>query len=260
MFEVVIIVLLFALGSMVQTVAGFGSALVIMPVLTQVVGVRTAAPVQILVGFTVTMIVLYQNRHALQWREAARLIAGSVVGVPVGTLVLRSFPSTPVTACLGVLLVGYAAFEFRVAPRFRSAVAFEGSTCPASAAWKARAVSGFVGFCSGVLGGAYATDGPPLIIYGSVKRWPKATFKSVLQSCFLVNGLCMVCCHGASGLITRQVVMYSLYAIPGMFAGVAAGTLLDRHVDHARFRRLLLWLILVLGTALFARSLIGGRQ
>ena len=252
--EALFVTLTFALGALVQTVAGFGSALVIMPLLTQVVGVKTAAPVQALLGLLVTIIVLRQNWHALRWREAARLITGSVVGIPLGAMALKSLPAAPVTLCLGVILLGYAMFEFLIAPRLHlpDGEASLGSDITI----KARILTGLVGFCSGVLGGAYATDGPPLIVYGAVKRWPKATFKSILQSCFLVNGVLMVFCQGAAGLITQEVFHYALYAAPGLVLGVIAGTYLDRRVEHNLFRRLLLWLIVVLGLTLLLRGLV----
>ena len=40
-----VIAAIFALGAMVQTIAGFGSALVIMPMLTYFIGIQSAATV-----------------------------------------------------------------------------------------------------------------------------------------------------------------------------------------------------------------------
>lgn len=241
-----------ALGALVQTVAGFGSALVAMPILSLAIAVQTAAPIQALLAMFVTSTVLYKNWHGLRWREAARLVAGSVVGIPIGTLALKWLPAAPVTACLGVILLAYGGFVL-----WRRFTESEG---PAESAIPKvpKAVSWCVGFCSGLLGGAYATDGPPLIVYGAVLQWPKATFKSILQSCFLINGVLVVTCHAASGLITRDVLFYCLCAAPGVVVGTIAGLYLDRRVNHDRFRSLLLGLILVLGVVLVVRSIQSG--
>jgi hypothetical protein len=247
MLEPVVVTLAFILGALVQTVAGFGSALVAMPILSLVISVRTAAPVQVLLGFLVTLTVLYQNRHALRWREAARLITGSVVGVPLGTLALKSLPAGPVMACLGLVLLGYGLFTLWDARRRQTEYPARNVMATPVASW-------FVGLCSGILGGAYATDGPPLIVYGAVKQWPKATLKSILQTCFLVNGVFMVACHGAAGLITREVFRCCMFGLPGMILGMAVGSYLDRRVNHERFRKLLLGLILLLGMTLLVRA------
>jgi len=241
-----LIAAIFALGACVQTIAGFGSALVVMPILTQFIGVKPAASVMAIVGATVTLTVLYQNRQGLQWREAGRLLTGSVIGVPLGALALKVLPPAPVMALLGAVLLVYGIYTV--------VTARSNSTPDVTPAPSARLTTALVGFSSGLLGGAYATDGPPLVIYGSVKRWSKQSFRSILQACFLVNGLLIVACHGAGGLVTRDVLTYCVYGIPGMAAGLLIGTLLDRRINHALFHRLLVWLILLLATALLARA------
>lgn len=239
-----VVALAFALGGFVQTLAGFGSALVAIPLATLAVSVRVAVPAQALMGFVVTFGVLQQNWHGLRWREATRLIAGAVFGVPLGAYMLKSFPSGIVTGCMGVMLMAYGLWLCRAGTRS------DDEAQRVDSGWMAAVV----GWIAGLLAGAYATDGPPLIVYGTYKRWPKATFKSVLQSCFLIDGLSMVVWQGASGLITSEVVWVSLFALPGAAIGMIAGRYADRFIDHERFQRLLRVLILVLGGILFLQA------
>lgn len=246
--EGLLVAFAFALGAFVQTIAGFGSALVAIPLATLIISVRTAAPAQALMGFVVTFAVLHQNWHGLRWREAGRLIAGSLLGVPLGAIVLKSFPSGIVTGCMGLMLIAYGFWLVRA-----NLGSEEVSRIPEQG-WRPLLGAAAVGWVAGILGGAYATDGPPLIMYGTYKRWPKATFKSVLQCCFLVNGVSMVVWHGANGLITADVVRASLFALPGAIIGTLAGRYADRFIDHAQFQRLLRVLILLLGIVLFAQA------
>ncbi|MFQ5856424.1 MAG: hypothetical protein ACE5LU_12350, partial [Anaerolineae bacterium] len=44
-----------------------------------------------------------------------------------------------------------------------------------------------VGFVAGCLGGAYNTPGPPVIVYGSLRQWPKQEFRAMLQAFFCLN-------------------------------------------------------------------------
>ena len=246
--EGLLVAFAFALGGFVQTIAGFGSALVAIPLATLVINVRTAAPAQALMGFVVTLSVLQQNWRGLRWREAGRLIAGSLLGVPLGAIVLKSFPSGIVTGCMGIMLIGYGLWLVR------ANLDAEEASRTQERGWRPALWAATVGWIAGILGGAYATDGPPLIMYGTYKRWPKATFKSVLQCCFLVNGISMVVWHGANGLITADVVRASMFALPGAVIGTIAGRYADRSIDHDRFQRLLRALILILGIALFVQA------
>lgn len=41
------------------------------------------------------------------------------------------------------------------------------------------------GFVSGVLGGAYGVNGPPLVVYGNMRNWSAKHFRATLQAYFL---------------------------------------------------------------------------
>ena len=245
----------FALGSFVQVVAGFGAALVIMPVLTQFVGIRTATSVLALTCASVSVAVLYQNRRGLRWREAGWLMMSAAVGVPLGTLALKRLPEAPVIALLGIVLIGYGLYNLarsRRGPEDSNEDAGEAAPIGASRAGRLGSVA--AGFCAGLLGGAYATDGPLLVVYGTARRWPKDAFRSILQVCFLFDGTLIVLCHGVGGLVTHEVLIYCMYGVPGMAAGLLLGTLLDSRINRTVFHRLLIGLILALGVGLLASA------
>lgn len=254
MLEFLVVFLAFLLGGFVQTTAGFGSALVAMPIASLVISVQTAAPTQALLGMIVSVTVLYKNRHGLRWHEARRLITGSVMGIPLGVFALKSFPSTIVTLLLSFILLSYGAFEMWRGRHSQDVVPLPSEPVNSHRNW---IVSWFVGLVAGMLGGAYATDGPPLIVFGALKRWPKETFKSILQSCFLVNAAFIVLCQVVGGLFTHEVARAGLFAVPGLLMGMFLGLKADHHIDHERFRSLLVWLILLLGVSLFAASVRG---
>ena len=49
------------------------------------------------------------------------------------------------------------------------------------------------GFFAGILGGAYNTNGPPVVIYGSLRKWSPATFRATLQGYFFMAAF--FCCY-----------------------------------------------------------------
>ena len=259
MTEGLLIVSAFALGAGVQAIAGFGSALVAMPVLAMVLGPRQAAPLMALAGASVTVLVFWQNRHGMRWREAFWLMAGCAVGVPLGAMGLRLLPEGPILGALGLLLLGYVGFSLIRASGvpvqdLPETVQSGGIPQPGWNTWRARVTAVAVGCCAGVLGGAYTTDGPPLVIYGDLKRWPRASFRAMLQACFFFDGFLILLSHGAFGLITPETLGGLLFALPGMAAGLAVGTVLDRYIPPRLFRGLLLGLLTLLGLALCARG------
>ncbi|MFO7680372.1 MAG: sulfite exporter TauE/SafE family protein [Chloroflexota bacterium] len=218
-----------------QTVTGFGLALISMPLLALVLPLQVAAPLVALFGGVAEVLLLLRYRAALNVRAVAVLIAASMVGIPVGVYLLGQGDEGVVTAVLGVIVLVYALYAllgFRL-PALTSrlwAVAF--------------------GFVAGILGGAYNTSGPPVIIYGNCRRWPPAEFKSNLQGFFLVVSAIVIITHFFSGNITA-VVWYNFFiAVPALLLGLFAGSYLDKYIDPLRFRRIVLLVLVCLGLSL----------
>ena len=107
-----------------------------------------------------------------------------------------------------------------------------------------------LGFLGGVLGGAYNTSGPPVIIYGTCQRWSPAEFKSNLQGFFMLVSTLAAIGHAISGGMTITVWQNYLYALPGIALGVVVGFSLDKRIKPQRFRQVILILLLIMGVRL----------
>lgn len=107
------------------------------------------------------------------------------------------------------------------------------------------------GFFAGLLGGAYNTAGPPVIIFGNSRRWEPAEFKANLQGFFLATSLWILASHAIRGNITADIWTLFLPSILAIALGVWAGLMLDQRIDSRPFGRIVLWLLLLLGVSLF---------
>jgi hypothetical protein len=215
-----------------QSLTGFGLALVSMPLLTAVLGVQTAAPMVALFGLVAEVILLLYYRAAVNVQVIWRLILASLIGVPVGILVIGALDEQVVLTLLGVIVAGYAVYAL-LKLRLPD---IEGSL------W----AYGF-GFAAGILGGAYNTSGPPVIVYGNCRRWPPQEFKANLQGFFLLTTVFVIVSHALAGNYTAEVLRYTLLTLPALAAGVVAGLALSKRINATTFRTMVLWLLLALG-------------
>lgn len=237
----IIAIVLFA--AFLQCLTGFGFAAIIMPLLTLLLGLQMAAPLVALAGLTVYTINLVRYRQAIDFGEAWRLIAASILGVPVGIWVLTNVDPSLVSRVLGWLLILYAVYAL-VRPRMSRPLSHpEPVECRQWWVYPA-------GFLAGCLGGAYNTPGPPVIVYGSQRQLPRDEFRAVLQALFFFSAVFVVTAHVLARNMTQQVFTYYLYAVPALIVGILAGVRVDRHVDHARFRTLVSVMTLGLGLLL----------
>jgi uncharacterized membrane protein YfcA len=226
----VFIIVFFAIFT--QSVTGFGLALVSMPLLSALLGIQTAAPLVALFGIVAEVTLLIYYRHAFNLKVVWRLAVASIIGIPLGVWTLRNVDERIVLTVLGLVVGGYALYallNLRL-PAIKQPV------------W---AYS--VGFVAGILGGAYNTAGPPVIVYGNCRQWPPAEFKSNLQGFFLLNGALIVGTHVLANNYTVDVWRNSLVAFPATAAGIVAGLFLANRISASVFRKMVLWLLLVLG-------------
>ena len=64
------------------------------------------------------------------------------------------------------------------------------------------------GLSAGVLGGAYGMNGPPLVVYGALRRWSPEHFRATLQGYFLPASVIGMIGYWAAGLWTPSVSRY----------------------------------------------------
>ena len=230
---IVTLIVFFAI--FVQAASGFGLALISMPLLVGLVGIGTATPLVALIGITAEVFLLRRYWQALNFAAVKRLSLASVIGIPLGVYVLREGDGRFITTILGLIVAGYALY------------ALFGPSLPAlrQPAW----AYGF-GFLGGVLSGAYNTSGPPVIIYGTCRRWEPTTFKGNLQAYFLLNSLFTLSAHLISGNFTAVVWQNYLWAVPGVALGLVVGKWLDGRLNPAQFRKGVLVLLVLLGIRL----------
>lgn len=228
-----ILAVFFAAG--VQSVAGFGFALVITPMATHFLGIRSAVPLVALTACTLYVINLIRFRQAVNLGEVKRLSLAAVLGVPIGIWILSNVDDAIVKPVLGLILVLFGLYSL-LSPRMPELVA---------QSWAYPA-----GFLAGVLGGAYNTPGPPLVVYGALKQWPGDEFRSVLQALFLLSSVLVIAGHVIAGNFTTSIFRLYGLALPALLLGVAAGSWIDRRLGGARFRNLINLMIVILGLSL----------
>jgi hypothetical protein len=229
-------------AAFVRSALGFGDAVVAMPLLVMVIGLKTATPLVAFMGPTISLLILARSWKGGDMRSAARLIAASWLGIPLGIYGLARLPEGPLKIALGALILIYGVFGLaRPAVRIKS-----------EKAW----VPWMVGWIAGVLGGAYNTNGPPVVAYGMLRGWPPDRFRTTLQGYFLPTGLMILAGHGLAGMWSGEVVRLFLYSLPAVVLGVVLGGLVNRKLTQNVFTKLVYIFLTAMGAILLVRALL----
>jgi len=225
-------------GALLQGLAGFGGALLSMPLVLLYSDPKWAAPVVVLC-YTINRIpTLFILRKDLMWDHSLLLIAAAVPGAFLGTLLLKNVDPGLIMKILGTVLILFSAYKI-TAPKLKLAF---------SRIWALP-----TGFLSGLLGGAFGTDGPPVVVYAALKPWAKEKVVGMLQCFFLFANFIIVGSYGYHGLLTYSVLEMSAMAVPFAIVGILLGLKINRRISQRHFEVILSVLVGIMGFALWMR-------
>jgi uncharacterized protein len=228
------------LATVIRSAFGFGEALVAVPLLALLMPVKVAAPVAVLVSVTVALIVVLQDWRHIHFRSAGWLVLSTFFGIPLGLLLLKTTPEAIVKAVLGVLIICFSTYSLLRPAHYKLG--------DDRLAW-------LFGFLGGVLGGAYGMNGPPLAIFGSLRKWSPAHFRATLQGYFLPASIAGMGGYLFAGLWTPAVNRFYLFSLPAVVPAVFLGRMLNRRLNAQQFLRYAHAGLIAIGIVLLTQAL-----
>lgn len=229
-------------ATLIRSTLGFGEALVAVPLLALRTPVEVAAPLAVLVSIVVAGAVIAQDWQGVQFRAAAGLIFAALLGLPLGLILLARADDHLVRLLLGSVIILFSIYSL-VIGRSRSLANDHTGWLMAC------------GFVSGVLGGAYGMNGPPLAIYGALRKWSPQHFRATLQAYFLPVSLMGLAGYAALGLWTATVTRYFLWSLPGVAVATIAGRFINQRMEGDRFITVVYGGLVVIGAVLVVQAL-----
>lgn len=228
---------------MIRSAFGFGEALIAVPLLAFFIPMQVAAPLAVLVSVTIAAVVVVQDWRHIHLQSAGWLVLSTMVGIPLGLLLLTHAPEHVMKAGLGGLILLFALFSLTGGARMQ--LRHE------SRRWMLAC-----GFIAGILGGAYGMNGPPLVIYGSLRKWTAQHFRATLQAYFLPASVLGMVGYLSAGMWTPAVTRDYLLCLPVMLPAVFLGRAINHRLSAAAFSRYIYLGLAGIGLALLMQSLV----
>jgi len=201
--------------------SGFGSALIFMPLASSMAAPKLVAALLLIIDFVAAAPLLPNAWKQADRKATAVMVAGALIGVPVGTYFLtRLEPVTTrwiisgfVAALLVLLLSGW---RYRGKEHASIAVG----------------IGGLSGFCSGLA----QTGGPPIVGYWLGRPIPSVIARANILLFFGASDFFSAVAYAVSGLINADAIKFAFVVGPVYALGVWFGASLFGRASEAAFR------------------------
>jgi uncharacterized membrane protein YfcA len=229
--------LILLLAYWVRGMAGFGSGLIAVPLLTLVWPVTVVVPLVVALDYLGSASQGVKNVEEVAWREQLWLIPFMVVGVLVGLWVLAAMSTAILARILGGFVIVYAIYQMLPLPELRGS----------------RAAASYCGVLGGLVGTLFGTGGPFYVIYLNLRGLERLAFRATFAMNFLIDGGVRLAAFAAAGLFGRQTLGYLLAALPIAGAGLYVGGRIQTGLSQRTFQIVIRVLLLTSGLALLLK-------
>lgn len=229
---IVLGLLIIFLSAMIQGITSFGFSLIAVPLLGMFLDLKLIVPILVLFSLFLNIIILVNLKSKPDLSTLWILIAAGIIGIPIGIQLLLYVDENVLKMVIGVLVILSAIGLF-----LGYKVQFKNK----------KIQYGIVGLLSGILNGAVSLSGPPIILMLANDGVEKDTFRVSLATVFTVLNFITFPMFYSRGLITGEVIRYSLYLSPGLLLGVWFGMFLGHKVNEAFFKKMTVVMIGLMG-------------
>ncbi|MDN6318026.1 MAG: sulfite exporter TauE/SafE family protein [Tetragenococcus koreensis] len=230
------------LGALMRAVFGFGDSVVSMPLLALLpLDLKTSIALVGLTGFSVAILAILSGWENVDRPVLKDLSVGTLIGIPVGLLLVTFASQSLITFILGIFLVFYGIYSLTKA----RTVEIQRSSWIHRPIW-----ANIFGFMAGTLGSAYNMNGIPIVVYGTMREWKPIVFRESLQAHFLMSSSFIILGHFLGGFWTNELLVLYLFSLPLTLLAHLIGKVVYGKIPTHKFERYIFILIVFLGISL----------
>lgn len=233
-------------AAIIQAAAGFGFAILAVPVFLLVLESLAAIQIAAVASFALSLVLLPRLWHTAPKDLLAALGLGSLAGFPIGMAVFQAADMSTAKLAVGLLVAIFA-----VVLLLRD---YAGVIPNAAFQAKSRPRDFAIGVVSGVMSAAFAMPGPAVLIYLAALNVSKDASRALTLTLFAFSYGAVTALHALWGGMTTHTWALAAMLVPVVLLGAVAGHLVARRLSEPGFRVVVLAILLVsgLGTTMTA--------
>lgn len=221
-----VIILSVIVAYILKSITGFGTSLILVPVLSAIFGIKEAVVLAALGDVVSSAILAYRDGHHASLVKIKELGIGLLIGTVVGVGLLNTVNPNILRQLLAVFIIVYLIIQ-QLNPTIKNV------TEPVR-----KVLAYALGFIGGVCGGVFNTNGPALFVYVRSFFPSRESIRANIILLFLIDSLWRTSLMAINGLVSLQLILtFSLLMLPTLLLGLYIGNRIDKklHSKHYTF-------------------------
>lgn len=210
-------------ASFIQRTTGFGFGIFIMTLLPFLMpSYGEATTVSGLLALTTSLAITWKMRRYISWSRLLPILITFVLVSGAAIFVLSKVEDHWLRRVLGVVLILTGLYFAFFSKRIKLS-----PTLP---------VQITTGTLSGLMGGFFAMQGPPAVLYFISSEEDKEHYMAMTQCYFVIGNLLMTAVRAMNGFLTPAVGVNYLYGLGGVVIGSSLGAYVFSRIPGRAFR------------------------
>ena len=221
-------------GGFINGIAGFGAAMIAMPLVTPFIEISLAVPACTMIVLALNCHVGWTFRQYIRWQYVKEIFIGAIPGVILSVFALEYLSETHLKAGMGIFITCYALLSLFMD---------KGKDRVISSAWGYLA-----GLLSSTLGMAFGFNGPPLAAYIAYSGCGSRAVKGILGAGLIITGVFIVTAKAVTGQINQMVMLTFVLSTPAVILGSKLGIRLSSRLNETYYRKILFLALACMGS------------
>jgi uncharacterized membrane protein YfcA len=239
-FDIEVAFIMFV-SAFTMSFAGFGFAMISVPLLSFFFPVETSVVLQFPFCMGLFMYQAWHYRSHFSWQPMRPMMAGTIIGIILGTFFLYHLPDVFLKRALSVFIITVVLYN-------AAAGRWEFSLKQLESPWFGR----ICGLFSGSFMGAFNIGGPAAILYFRTVTGSSLKAKSLIASFFSIMYVLLIFLYGMAGFFSLEIFRASLIYTPAVIAGSIAGFKAFHYTSNSLYNRLVDVALLVISLVMWA--------
>ncbi|MGB4407752.1 MAG: sulfite exporter TauE/SafE family protein [Sphaerochaeta sp.] len=224
-----------------EAVTGFGCAVLAMPFITALLGIRMGVMVITVLAWILALYFAVVKYRDIDWKQYGIITGFMLLGLPLGMYLFRSVDSSNLKMILAIFILTVSAYQlYRL-----------GTNKEIKAPLKARSAVPYylLLIAGGIIHGIFSSGGPLVVLYASRQLQQKGKFRATLCLLWTTLNTILIATYLIEGSFTAPIAKTTALLIPFVLAGIVAGEKIHDKVDERTFSLIVFGMLFL--TAIF---------